>query len=84
MYQFYPNYQIQQQFSPWYNQPNLPSPIIFPRPFPNIEPSLLPSNGINPHQSNINKDPRTLSDPELTQILDKHTDILKRLHAKDQ
>jgi hypothetical protein len=39
---------------------------------------------VNPYHSNINKDPKILSNSELINILDNHTNILKQLHEKDQ
>jgi hypothetical protein len=84
MYQFYPQYQTQQPFSSWYNQPYLPPSIVSSQPFPNPQYSSPPSNWINPHQSNLNKNPKIISNPELINLLDKHTNVLKQLHTKDR
>jgi hypothetical protein len=80
MYQFYP----QQQFSPWYNQPYLPQSVIPRQPFINPQYSSPSSNLFNLNHSNTNKDPKTLSNSELIHLLDKHTNLLKKIQAKDQ
>ena len=84
MYQFYTPYQTQQQYPSWYNQPYLPPPPPPPIAAGNLQYSAPPTNWIPPPQPNLNEDPRTLSDSELINLLDKHTDVLKQLHAKDQ
>ncbi len=84
MHPFYPPYQMQPQFPPWYNQTYLQESIISPQSLTNPQYSSPSSNLINPYHSNVIKDPKTFSNSELINLLDNHTNVLKQLHAKDQ
>jgi hypothetical protein len=84
MYQFYPLYQLQPQFSPWYNQPYIPQSIFSFQSFNNPQYSLPSSDFVNPHHSALNKDPKTISNSELLYLLDDRTNELKQLYDKDQ
>ena len=84
MYQLQPYYQIQQPLSPWFNQSFFPQPFNYIQPLNYPQYSLSNSNLAGQNQPDVNTDHRALSNPELIDLLDKHTTVLKRLHEKDQ
>jgi hypothetical protein len=54
------------------------------QPFTNSSYSLPSYHSVNPYYPDFNKDPKTLSNSELINLLDSHTKALKKLHDKDQ
>ena len=84
MYQFYPSYPTPQQYLPLYAPPYQPSSVISPQFPPTHQYSISHSYPGESRYSNVNKDPRTLSEFELTGLLNRQTGFLKQLHAKDQ
>jgi hypothetical protein len=85
MYPFYSPYQIpQQQFPVWYNQPYIPQQIIPRQEYFNPKYASPFSNPNDPHAAKINKDPKTISNSELTDLLNHHTNKVKQHNESNQ
>ncbi|CAF3716287.1 unnamed protein product [Adineta steineri] len=85
MYTFYPYpHQSQQQFFPWLNQSYIPQTLVSFETQLNSQYPLPLSHSANPPLTYENKDPKSISDSELINLLEDRTNKLKRLHETDQ
>ncbi|CAF0891793.1 unnamed protein product [Rotaria sordida] len=80
MDQFYTTHRNQQESFPWYHQPYRVEPMKPSYAFTNSQYSS--SRQTSFHKSIINKDPKTISNSELANLLDHHPKELKKMRRK--
>ena len=86
MYSLNPYYPIQQQWNPWLlNQSYIASSLLSPEQYSYAQYSAEHVNVRKQYQSpTVTRDPRTYTDSDLTNLLDKNTSFLKRMHENDE